>query len=159
MGSVTRFRTFHNDIVVSEDGVWHAPQNALFGNPHEKTFFVPNVCWDLTVSPGRGAQPWPGMATRELTRYPVARLRMINTSLQFHGAQREPGTSRPVVFYFGALPKMMRTRRLQTWAATVLFDGCCKCCSRNPPHGGIFVELSAWPSFDEAGELRQLLVA
>ena len=27
------------------------------------------------------SQLWPGMAARELTRYPVARLRMINTSL------------------------------------------------------------------------------
>ena len=37
-------------------------------------------CWILQSPPGRGAQPWPGMVARELTRYPVARLRMINTS-------------------------------------------------------------------------------
>ena len=35
----------------------------------------------LSPAPRRGAQLWPGLAARELTRYPVARLRMINTSL------------------------------------------------------------------------------
>ena len=35
----------------------------------------------LSPAPRRGAQLWPGLAARELTRYPVAWLRMINTSL------------------------------------------------------------------------------
>ena len=42
---------------------------------------------------------------------------------------------------------------LQTRAATVLVGGCCRRGSRNPPYGGSFVELSAWPSLCEAGEL------
>ena len=37
------------------------------------------------VLPGRGAQPWPGVVARELTRYPVASLRMRNTSLDVGG--------------------------------------------------------------------------
>ena len=55
--------------------------------------------------------------------------------------------------YFGASPKMMWSRILQTRAATVLVGGCCRRGSRNPPNGGSFVELSAWPSLCEAGEL------
>ena len=55
--------------------------------------------------------------------------------------------------YFGASPKMMWSRILQTRAATVLVGGCCRRGSRNPLYGGGFVELSAWPSLCEAGEL------
>eukprot|EP00435_Cladocopium_sp_Y103_P004622 s7191_g1.t1 len=35
---------------------------------------------DCSIVDALGAQPWPGMVARELTRYPVARLRMKNTS-------------------------------------------------------------------------------
>ena len=45
-----------------------------------------------------------------------------------------------------------RRHQLQTRAATVLVGGCADV-GRNPPYGGSFVELSAWPSLCEAGEL------
>ena len=117
---------------------------------------------DECIFPGRGAQLWPGMAARELTRYPVARLRMINTSLVGGCFSHPPTMSwrsartwnlQACGVYFGASPKMMWSRILQTRAATVLVGGCCRRGSRNPPYGGSFVELSAWPSLCEAGEL------
>ena len=122
---------------------------------------------DECIFPGRGAQLWPGMAARELTRYPVARLRMINTSLVGGCFSHPPTMSwrsartwnlQACGVYFGASPKMMWSRILQTRAATVLVGGCCRRGSRNPPYGGSFVELSAWPSLCEAGELGFLLL-
>ena len=129
---------------------------------HGEYYIILFITSAYHVFPGRGALLWPGMAARELTRYPVARLRMINTSWS-GGALATPLTMswrsartwnlQACGVYFGASPKMMWSRILQTRAATVLVGGCCRRGSRNPPYGGSFVELSAWPSLCEAGEL------
>ena len=62
--------------------------------------------------------------------------------------------SRPDAFYTLASPEMWCSRQ-EFWLVAATGVGC----SGNLSYDGTFVELSAWPSFDEAGELRNLPVA